>query len=116
MDADGPEGKADCYSAGERAMMVFSQTLRGRLLAPLLRAMDGAGIRPDYLTLASLLLGTSDLTDDRLVQRTRFGDAVEVTANFSDRPSDHDGERVPARSVPVRHLADGRTAVYTPAP
>ena len=59
MQADGPEGKADCYSAGERAMMVFSQTLRGRLLAPLLRAMDGAGIRPDHLTLASLLLGLS---------------------------------------------------------
>ena len=50
-----PERKADCYAEGERAMMVFTQRLRGRLFGPLLRALDALSITPDHLTSASLL-------------------------------------------------------------
>jgi phosphatidylglycerophosphate synthase len=49
--------KADCYAAGERAAMTWWQDLRARFLGPLLRLMGAAGIRPDYVTLASLLAG-----------------------------------------------------------
>ena len=48
---------ADCYSAGERAAMVWWQDLRERWLSPLLKLMSSLGIRPDHLTLASLLVG-----------------------------------------------------------
>ena len=51
------EPKADCYSGGERAAMVWTQELRGRLLAPLLVGMARVGIGPDHLTLASLVCG-----------------------------------------------------------
>lgn len=51
------EDKADCYSAGERAAMVWYQDLRERWLGPLLRWMAKVGIRPDHLTLLSLLTG-----------------------------------------------------------
>lgn len=49
--------KADCYSAGDRAMMEWSQTWRARLLGPLLRAMAALRINADHLTALSLLTG-----------------------------------------------------------
>lgn len=51
--------KADCYSAGERTMMVWTQQVRGRLLAPLLSLLIRCGVTPDHLTLLSLLAGVS---------------------------------------------------------
>lgn len=57
MATEDAEVKANPYSDGERDMMVFTQTLRGRLLGPLLRAMDSARIRANHLTFASLLMG-----------------------------------------------------------
>jgi phosphatidylglycerophosphate synthase len=49
--------KADCYSGGERAAMEWTQRIRGRLLAPLLRVLAALRVTPDHLTLASLLVG-----------------------------------------------------------
>lgn len=51
------EPKADCYSAGERNAMVWTQRLRARLLGPLLRLLTWCGIGPDTVTLASLVVG-----------------------------------------------------------
>lgn len=51
------EPKADCYAAGERAMMALTQRVRGRAFGPLLRVLDALGITPNHLTLASLLAG-----------------------------------------------------------
>jgi phosphatidylglycerophosphate synthase len=50
---------ADCYSAGERDAMVWTQKLRGRWLAPLLDAAGHCGIGADHVTLASLVAGLS---------------------------------------------------------
>ena len=52
-----PDLKADCYAERERAMMVFTQRVRGRLFGPLLGALDSLGATPNHLTLASLLAG-----------------------------------------------------------
>ena len=49
--------KADCYSDGERRAMVWTQQVRARMLLPLLKLLAGCGVRPDHLTLASLLWG-----------------------------------------------------------
>jgi phosphatidylglycerophosphate synthase len=49
--------KADCYSAGERGMMVFFQRVRGVMFAPLLRWLDAARVKPDQLTLMSCVAG-----------------------------------------------------------
>lgn len=55
--AEEPEPKADCYSNWDRAMMAFTQRVRGRLLKPLLRVLTGMRVRPDHVTLASLAAG-----------------------------------------------------------
>ena len=49
--------KADCYSAGERTVMVWGQQLRGRLFAPLVRALTACRVTPNQLTLLSMLVG-----------------------------------------------------------
>jgi phosphatidylglycerophosphate synthase len=49
--------KADCYSAGERGAMVWWQELRGHLLAPLLVWAERRDIRPDHVTVLSLVCG-----------------------------------------------------------
>ena len=51
--------KADCYSARERAAMVFWQKLRATTLHPLLNAMAACRIRPDDLTLLSAAVGAA---------------------------------------------------------
>lgn len=48
---------ADCYSAGERAAMVWGQDLRAWLLGPLLRVLARCGVLPDHITLVSLAAG-----------------------------------------------------------
>ena len=52
-----PETVNDCYSAGERRAMVWTQELRARLFRPLLVAAERLGIGPDAVTLASLVCG-----------------------------------------------------------
>jgi len=54
------------------------------------------------------------LTPDRLVQRTVFGDDVEVVANFSDVAFEHGGTSVPPRSVVARRLGTGEAETFTP--
>lgn len=49
--------KSDCYSAGERAAMTWWQDLRAVWLGPLLACFARLGLRPDDLTLASLVCG-----------------------------------------------------------
>lgn len=49
--------KADCYSAGERGWMEWTQRLRRRLFAPALRLLERARVSPDQLTLLSLIAG-----------------------------------------------------------
>src|SRR5207247_8185797 len=41
------------------------------------------------------------LTPDRMVQRTKFGNAVEIVANFRDEPFEQGGEIIPGRRVGV---------------
>lgn len=52
------------------------------------------------------------LTDDRLAQRTVFGDAGEIIANFGDGAYDHGGVLVPAKGVVARMR--GKTTTYVP--
>lgn len=59
------------------------------------------------------LTGFEVLTPDRLVQRTRFADGTEITANFRDAAWEEGGTALPPRSVAAR--SGGTTAVYTPA-
>lgn len=47
----------DCYSAGERQWMERGQHLRAIALAPLLKGLTALRVRPDFLTIASLLAG-----------------------------------------------------------
>ncbi|GMV95279.1 MAG: hypothetical protein AMXMBFR82_50570 [Candidatus Hydrogenedentota bacterium] len=49
--------KADCYSGGERRWMEYTQQVRGEALRPLLHGMARARLRPDHLTVLSLLAG-----------------------------------------------------------
>ena len=51
--------KADCYSAGDRIMMVWWQALRARTLNPLLAGLDRIGITADGITLWSFVLGVA---------------------------------------------------------
>lgn len=50
---------ADCYSAGERDAMLWTQQVRSRWLAPLLATAVRCGIAADHVTLASLIVGLS---------------------------------------------------------
>ncbi len=49
--------KADCYSAGERSSMEWTQRIRGRLLSPLLSLLSQCGVQADHVTFLSLLSG-----------------------------------------------------------
>jgi len=51
-----------------------------------------------------------------MVQRTVFGDEVEMVANFTDKPFEDARAAIPPRSILARWLGSGATAVYTPAP
>ena len=57
MSPKPPDVKADCYSSGERTMMVWFQNLRQAWLRPFLRSLANWGIAPDHLTILSLLCG-----------------------------------------------------------
>jgi hypothetical protein len=55
------------------------------------------------------------LTSDRLVQKTSFGNAIEMIANFRNVPYT-DGIQIPAQSIVARHLDSGQIILYEPLP
>lgn len=55
--SDPPTSKVTCYADAEGAFMDWSQTVRARLLEPLLQKMAGLGMRANHVTLLSLLTG-----------------------------------------------------------
>ena len=57
MTEENEQGKADCYSAGDRKFMVLTQKVRAVLLRPLLVVLTKCRITADILTLISLLIG-----------------------------------------------------------
>lgn len=59
--------------------------------------------------------GYAWLSGDKLVQRTTFGDAIEVTANFSDKMFEDDCGKVPPCSAVARMLDTGERKLYEPA-
>jgi len=54
------------------------------------------------------------LTADRLVQRTVFGDEVEIIANFSHSTFTYTGKDVAAGSVLVMRRETGEARTYSP--
>ena len=56
------------------------------------------------------------LTEDRLVQRTVFGDRIALVANFSDAEFRHGGTALPPRSVLAERLDTGAVSIFTPSP
>jgi len=56
------------------------------------------------------------LRGDRMVQRTVFGEVVEMVANFSEQDVEYLRTVIPGRSILARWLETGNAQVYTPAP
>lgn len=52
------------------------------------------------------------LSEDRLVQRTTFGDQVELIANFGGQSFQHAGRTVPAHSILAHWQQSGKTILY----
>ena len=61
MSSTGPDQdkQGDCYSAGERAAMQWTQDLRARMLRPLLVVLTQGKVGPNVLTFLSLMVGLS---------------------------------------------------------
>jgi hypothetical protein len=55
------------------------------------------------------------LTPDHMVQRTVFGDAAEMVANFGEEGFEHTETVIAARSILSRWFETGETRLYTPA-
>jgi len=55
------------------------------------------------------------LTDDRMVQRTVFGNQVEMVANFRMKNFNYQGKLVPKRSILAKWRNTGETRIFTPA-
>jgi hypothetical protein len=60
------------------------------------------------------MTGFAWLTPDRMVQRTVFGDNIELVANFGSRPFDYQGTTVSAESILAHWRDTHRRRVYTP--
>jgi hypothetical protein len=58
------------------------------------------------------MTGFEWLTEDRTVQRTTFGDSVELTANFGDAVYRSSGLEIPPHAIVARHPGSGETAVF----
>lgn len=54
------------------------------------------------------------LSKDRLVQKTKFGDKIEVIANYKAVSFEHEGRKIPAKSVEIYMIEDGVREIYTP--
>ena len=59
------------------------------------------------------MTGFAWLTPDHLVQRTVFGDAAEMIANFGTRPSTYKGISIPPKSILARWLKTGKMQIFT---
>ena len=53
------------------------------------------------------------LTDNRQVQRTEFGDTVELLANFGTNPFEYEGIVIPGKSVVARWLDTGKVEAFS---
>ena len=53
------------------------------------------------------------LSDDRRVQRTEFGDAVEIFANFRTEPFEYEGVMIAGKSVVARWIDTGKVEVFS---
>jgi len=55
------------------------------------------------------------LSEDRMVQRTLFGDSLELVANFANEPFRHDGMEIPGRSILAKWVGTGQVTLFTPS-
>ncbi|MCG9130733.1 glycoside hydrolase [Candidatus Poribacteria bacterium] len=53
------------------------------------------------------------LSDDRQIQRTEFGDAVEIFANFGTEPFEYEGLVIPRRSAVARWRDTGKIELFS---
>ena len=60
------------------------------------------------------MTGFEWLTADRMIQRTVFGDKLEIIANFGDEPYRFDSQEIPKHSMRAKWLDRGRIVVYSP--
>lgn len=56
------------------------------------------------------------LSDDKQVQRTTFGDMVEIFANFGTERFEYEDVAIPGRSVVARWVETGKVAVFSVHP
>ena len=54
------------------------------------------------------------LTKDKLVQRTRFGNILDIIANFSDKAYKHESDMIPAMSLLIIYKDENKKEIYTP--
>lgn len=55
------------------------------------------------------------LREDRMVQRTKFGNELELVANFRDEPFSYNGSEIPGQSVLARWLDTRQIIIFTPS-
>ena len=63
-----------------------------------------------------VMTGFKWLSDNRQVQRTAFGDAVEIFANFGTEPFEHEDVMIPGKSVVARWIETGEVTVFSVNP
>ncbi len=74
----------------------------------------------DFFSPLHKKIGFSQMTDfswltvDRRIQKTVFGDSVEMVANFSNQTYDYQNIIIPPQSIMGRTLADHKVKIYTP--
>lgn len=56
------------------------------------------------------------LSDDKLIQRTEFGDTVELIANFRTEPFEYEGVIIPSKSVGARWIDTGKAEIFSVEP
>ena len=56
------------------------------------------------------------LSSDKQVQRTAFGDTVEIFANFGTERFEYEDVAIPRRSVVARWVEMGKTEVFSVEP
>ncbi|WFD11870.1 glycoside hydrolase [Tepidibacter hydrothermalis] len=66
------------------------------------------------ITVTKALSQYEILSKDRLVQKTKFGDKVEVIANYKTESFEYEGRKIPAKSVEIYMIEDGVREIYTP--
>lgn len=55
------------------------------------------------------------LSEDQLVQRTVFGEEVEMVANFKEQTVSYINEEIPAKSILIIWIKENKKMIYTPA-